>query len=169
MDSSNPHFGNKFASLKAIIAATVPVAAEHGIAVVQELTTIEHGIACYTRLLHESGEEKVFGPLVIRPVKMDPQGEASASTYARRYALQSVFTIVGDPDDDGNAASESAFSNAAAKTKKRKSLLGAAKNANHDSTRGLWDELDNDQRAEIWETLNKDDQRLVTESLAVTK
>lgn len=104
-DSENPHFRNKFASLKAIIRATVPVAAKHGIAVFTELVTLDGGIGAYVHLCHESGEEKRFGPYLNRPTKMDPQGEASASTYVRRYALQSVFNVVGDNDDDGNAAS----------------------------------------------------------------
>ncbi len=165
MDSTNPHFSSKFASLKAIIDATVKVAAKHGIFVTQELRTIDYGIACYTHLLHESGEEKTYGPLIMRPTKNDPQGEASASTYARRYSLQSVFTIVGDPDDDGNAASESAFGSKQAKGKARNALRKAAVDADNGKTREIWDNLDNDQRAELWDTYSKDDRKLIEESL----
>jgi hypothetical protein len=105
-DSLNPHFKSKFASLKSVIEATVDVAAKHGIAVHQDLQEAEGGMRCYTHLCHESGEEKTFGPLYFPCTKQDAQGYASASTYARRYHLMGVFAVVGDVDDDGNAASQ---------------------------------------------------------------
>jgi hypothetical protein len=42
-------------------------------------------------------------PLLL--TKEDPQGQGSAITYARRYALCAVLNLVGDDDDDGNGAS----------------------------------------------------------------
>jgi hypothetical protein len=33
--------------------------------------------------------------------KIDPQGQGSGVTYARRYALVSVLNLVADDDDDG--------------------------------------------------------------------
>ncbi len=39
------------------------------------------------------------------PVKNDPQGQGSAITYMRRYALSAVLGIRTEEDDDGNAAS----------------------------------------------------------------
>ncbi|MEY4471867.1 MAG: hypothetical protein RL671_171 [Pseudomonadota bacterium] len=103
-DSANPHFKSKFASLAAVRNAVVPVLAKHGIAVLQDLQTTENGIACYTVLMHESGQTRTLGPLVMPASNADAQGFGSASTYARRYALQSVACVVGDDDDDGNAA-----------------------------------------------------------------
>lgn len=104
-DSQNPHFRSKFASLAAVRDAVIPVMAEHGISVTQELTSTESGaIACTTILMHESGQWLAYGPLAMRPVKDDPQGRGSASTYAKRYSLQAVAGVVGDEDDDGEAA-----------------------------------------------------------------
>ena len=80
-----------------------------------------------------------------------------------------VGCIVGDVDDDGNAASESAFSSKQAKTKIRKELLNFARQPDHEMTRRQWDAMDNDQRAELWESYSKDDQRLITESLSTTR
>jgi hypothetical protein len=168
-DSTNPHFKNKFASLKSVMAATIPVASSHGIAVYTELVTTDQGIGCYIHLCHVSGEEKRFGPYVNRPTKNDPQGEASASTYARRYALQAVFGVVGEEDDDGNAASDSAFKSKQAKTIARKALKGAAIDADDDLARKTWVALDTDQQAELWASYNKDDHTLIKESLAKTK
>ena len=166
MDSVNPHFKNKFASLKAVVESVVPVMAEHGIAVVQDIQTVDDGIVCYTHLFHESGEDRTFGPLKMRATKNDPQGYASASTYARRYHLMAVGCVVGDADDDGNAASESPFSSVQARTKARKLVLEAAENGEHDDLVKHWREaLDNDQKADLWGSFSKDQQRLITEGL----
>lgn len=105
-DSTNPHFRSKFASLAAVRKAVIPVLAKHGIAVCQDLTTTnDNRIGCTTILAHESGEMLRFGPLYMPATKPDAQGFGSAATYARRYSLQSVAGVVGDDDDDANAAS----------------------------------------------------------------
>ena len=103
-DSQNPHFRSKFASLASVRNAVVPILAKHGIACVQEIQTTDSGIACLTHLFHESGQSRTFGPLVMPATKPDAQGFGSAATYARRYSLQAVANVVGDDDDDANAA-----------------------------------------------------------------
>jgi len=103
-DSSNPHFRNKFASLAAIRNAVVPVFSKHGLSVMQELTTDELGVSCTTIIQHESGQWLEFGPLTMPANKPDAQGLGSAATYCRRYALQAVVAVVGDEDDDAEAA-----------------------------------------------------------------
>jgi len=103
-DSTNPHFRNKFASLAAIRNAVVPAFAKHGLSVMQELTSTEDGVGCLTIVQHESGQWLEFGPLVMPVSKADAQGYGSASTYCKRYSLQSVAAVVGDEDDDGNEA-----------------------------------------------------------------
>ena len=108
MDSSNPHFKSKFASLKAVRNAVVPTFAKHGIALVQELVNVDGGVSCVVHLYHSSGESLRFGPLVMPAGKSDAHGMGSAATYSRRYSLMSVAGVVGDEDDDGNSAVESA-------------------------------------------------------------
>lgn len=168
LDSENKHFNNKFSSLKAIVASVVPVLAKHGIAVIQDLQTINDGVACYTHLCHVSGEEKILGPLVMKATKQDPQGYASASTYARRYHLQAVGCVVGDVDDDGNAASESPFKSKQMKTKYWKGLRDAAAENDAGKTRELWDELNNEQREDLWRELSSGQRSTIKELLAVT-
>jgi hypothetical protein len=102
-DSTNPHFRNKFASLAAIRNAVVPVFAKHGLSVMQELTSTEGTVACLTVVQHSSGQWLEFGPLAVPIPKGDAQGYGSASTYCKRYSLQSVAAIVGDEDDDSVA------------------------------------------------------------------
>lgn len=104
-DKENPHFRSKFASLAAVRNALVPIYAKHGLSIIQDLqTTTDGAVACYTSILHASGEEKTFGPLIIKPTKPDAQGIGAAGTYAKRIALQGVACVVGDDDDDGEAA-----------------------------------------------------------------
>ena len=104
-DSQNPHFRSRFASLASVRNAVVPVLARHGICLTQDVQTVDKGVACYTTLTHESGQSMTFGPLVMPATKPDAQGFGSAATYARRYALMAVCAVVGDDDDDANAAS----------------------------------------------------------------
>lgn len=103
-DSTNPHFRNKFASLAAVRNAVVPVMAKHGIFVSQDLCSVEGSVSCLTILTHSSGQQMRFGPLVLPVSKNDAQGFGSAATYARRYSLMAVAGVVGDDDDDANAA-----------------------------------------------------------------
>jgi hypothetical protein len=104
-DTTNPHFKSRFASLAAVRNAVLPIFNKHGIFVTQDVTTVEGGVSCVTVLMHESGQFWEFGPLNMPATKQDAQGYGSATTYAKRYALQSVSGVVGDDDDDGNAAS----------------------------------------------------------------
>jgi hypothetical protein len=104
-DKENPHFRSRFASLAAVRNALVPVYAKHGLSVLQDLQTTDAGaVLCFTTLLHASGEERTMGPLRIAPTKQDAQGIAAAGTYAKRIHLQAVACVVGDDDDDGEAA-----------------------------------------------------------------
>ena len=103
-DSNNPHYRSKFASLAAVRNAVIPILAKHGIACVQNISTVENAIACTTTLLHSSGQALAFGPLTLPATKPDAQGFGSAATYARRYQLMAVAGVVGDADDDAEAA-----------------------------------------------------------------
>lgn len=100
-DKENPHFRNKFASLAAIRNAIIPPLAKHGLACVQ---VIEGGCVV----------TRVYGPdggsidLAGVPVTMGgtPQANGSELTYAKRYSLSAAFCVVGDEDDDGEAATQ---------------------------------------------------------------
>lgn len=119
-DSQNPHFRNRFASLAAVRNAVVPCLAKHGICLTQNLETREGAIACTTFLTHASGQQMVFGPLILPASKADAQGFGSAATYARRYSMMAVAGVVGDDDDDAEAAVTGHQSNGHAKPHKPK-------------------------------------------------
>jgi hypothetical protein len=103
-DSQNPHFRSKFASLASVRNAVVPVLAKHGVFLTQELTRTEGGMATTTVLMHSSGQWIEYDPLVMPMMKDDAQGAGSATTYGKRYAMQGVAAVVGDEDDDAEAA-----------------------------------------------------------------
>ncbi len=103
MDSTNPHFNSKFASLKGTRSAIQPVLAKHGISVVQMPAGNGTSVGLTTMLLHESGEY-LAETMEIDWKTDNPQKIASLITYLRRYALQGFANVVGDIDDDGNAA-----------------------------------------------------------------
>jgi hypothetical protein len=104
MDATNPHFKNKFASLGSILHAILPVLNKNGIALMQHPTIVDGKPALRTVLLHESGESSEDTMLLILD-KENSQGQGSALTYARRYAVMSALGLVAEEDDDGQAAS----------------------------------------------------------------
>ncbi len=103
-DSTNPHFKSRYADLASIREACADALTSNDIAVVQAHGFDGSNVTLTTRLAHKSGQwmESVY---LIKPTKEDPQGYASATTYARRISLSSMVGVVADEDDDGNAAS----------------------------------------------------------------
>lgn len=111
--SENPAFsrgGNKsmYAGLPEYREASAPLA-KHGIALLQEVTTDEFGVAVTTRLIHKSGQWIQVGPLHVPVSKHDAHGVGSAVTYGRRFTWAAACGLVADDgsDDDGNAAVQS--------------------------------------------------------------
>lgn len=100
-DSLNPHFKSKYADLDTVVSATTPALSENGLVVVQTFD----GDNLVTLLAHSSGEW-IKGTQPLHAVKMDPQGVAGASTYARRYGHMAICGIAPE-DDDGNTAQKS--------------------------------------------------------------
>lgn len=100
----NPHFRSRYADLASTWDACRDALTKHGLSIVQSPGGDDPEIVrMTTRLLHESGEW-IEDTLAMRPVKSDPQGIGSATTYARRYALAAMVGVAPE-DDDGNAAS----------------------------------------------------------------
>lgn len=102
-DTQNPFFKSRYASLANVRNTAIPVLSKHGMSVSQFLRGKEAGVECETMLLHSSGEwmsDSFYVPVT----KHDAQGYGSAGTYARRYSLMAILGIVGDEDDDAQAA-----------------------------------------------------------------
>jgi hypothetical protein len=102
LDSVNPHFKNKYASLAAHLSAVRGPLADQGIALIQSIKTPANGgVSVTTMLAHCSGEwisSEVSMPL---PERATAQQLGSCVTYLRRYAIATCCLIVGDEDTDG--------------------------------------------------------------------
>ncbi len=105
LDSVNPHFKSKFASLANIRNTITAVFTKHGLSMLQNVTSSDKAVGCSTMLLHESGEWMESDTIWVPVEKVNAQGFGSATTYARRYSESAFSNTVGDDDDDGNAAS----------------------------------------------------------------
>jgi hypothetical protein len=103
--STNPHFRSRYADLSACVEAVVDALNANGIYLLQKNYDCTDGVMVETVFVHESGEMLECGIVHFPAVKHDPQGYASALTYARRYSLMASCGIAPE-DDDGNAASK---------------------------------------------------------------
>jgi hypothetical protein len=114
-DSNNPFFKSKYASLAAVRDAVIPTLTKYGLSVIQEVgggqmyNEVRDRAWCKNLLLHSSGqwvESDAFSvPLTTdKEGKVNAQGACAGATYARRASLQALCCVVGDADDDGEAA-----------------------------------------------------------------
>jgi hypothetical protein len=105
--STNPHFRSRYADLSACVEAVIEALNDNGIYLLQKNYDCDNGVMVETVFVHESGEMLETGIVHFPAVKHDPQGYASALTYARRYSLMAACGIAPE-DDDGNAATKRA-------------------------------------------------------------
>lgn len=106
-DKTNPHYGNRYATLADVWDACREPLSANGLSVVQ-LPSIVHGqsgavVKVVTRLQHATGQY-LATTLTMPLSKTDAQGVGAAITYARRYSLAAIVGVAPDDDDDGNAA-----------------------------------------------------------------
>lgn len=161
-DAKNPHFKSAYVSLDGVVDAITDALLDNGIVQTQP-TAIEEGkTVLHTRFLHISGQW-IGGTYPVHPVKNDPQGEGSALTYARRYALMALAGIAPE-DDDGNAATQAARTQQAApqgptpeqraaiaKLRPTIDVIKSALTEDDLSTAAeAWGELTEDEKHSIW-------------------
>lgn len=116
-NSKNPHLGNDYADLAAVLDTVKQTFARHELAVIQApgpLSGDGTRITLISLLIHSSGESMRFvheAPCGTPPAKgsKEPgpptaQSIGSATTYLRRYAMLAIAGIA-PVDDDGNEAS----------------------------------------------------------------
>lgn len=103
MDSDNPHYRSRFASLASVVSTARPVLSKHGLSVTQMVTHVGEKPALVTRLMHLSGQW-VESTMLLSVTQAGMQPLGSAITYAKRYAFSAMVGIVAEDDDDGNSA-----------------------------------------------------------------
>ena len=100
----NPFFRSKYADLSNVIAATAPALSKHGLAIIQLPSDVANGTVCVETILGHSSGQWISEQIIMPLSKNDAQGVGSATTYARRYSLQSMLNVAAEQDDDGSAA-----------------------------------------------------------------
>lgn len=103
-NAANPFFKNNYATLDDIIDEVRPLLQKNGLTLMQFPGGDGNTVSVTTYLMHESGEWIESEPLIMKPVKNDPQAVGSCITYARRYSLQAFLSLNTGEDDDGNGA-----------------------------------------------------------------
>ena len=101
-DSTNPFFKSNYADLAAVRLACMGPLTKYEISVVQSPSTEGSVVSVKTMLLHSSGQW-IRGIVSCTAKDDSAQSIGSATTYLRRYSLQS-FAGVAAEDDDGEAA-----------------------------------------------------------------
>lgn len=102
-DASNPFYKSKYAPLDSILPIVLPLLKEVGLVITQ----IPEGNSLKTIVAHLESGETLEGTADLILDKQNPQGQGSAITYMRRYALVAMLGLNTDEDDDGNKASVS--------------------------------------------------------------
>lgn len=125
LDSVNPHFKNKFSSLRAVSDAVRPALAANGLAYHQTIVTDDGGAAWVVTFVYGADGSIELARVPVT-VQSNPQQMGSALTYAKRYCLQAAFGLVGEEDDDGEAASAQKSRKASGGTGGRKPAQKAA-------------------------------------------
>lgn len=99
-NATNPHLGNRYADLQAIIEAVRLPLFEQGLSVVQ-LAESDHVV---TKLMHSSGQYiSAKTPILLGKSANPAQAYGAGCTYARRYGLSAMLCIA-QADDDGEGA-----------------------------------------------------------------
>jgi hypothetical protein len=103
-DATNPHFKSKFTPLDTIVEVIQPLLTKHGLVwTAKPGRSVSDGKPCLRyRITHASSGEFTEDEMDLLLAKSDPQGQGSALTYARRYAICAVLNLVADEDDDGH-------------------------------------------------------------------
>ena len=97
----NPHFKNRYAPLDEVLrVVNEGLPKDHRI---EQTTGIADGILMFVSRLYK-GDTVVREAVFPFPTTSKAQELGSALTYCRRYGLLLLFNLVGEEDDDGNAA-----------------------------------------------------------------
>ncbi|MCA1807713.1 MAG: ERF family protein [Actinobacteria bacterium] len=96
----------RYADLEAILTAVEPPLADQGLVITQSVEVGEYGPVLTTRVVHaESGEHISSSVPLVYKNQNDPQQLGGSITYARRYGITALLSVVADDDDDGNTSS----------------------------------------------------------------
>lgn len=111
----------RYADLEAILQSVEPPLADQGLVITQRGDVLDGKPVLVTVLTHtETGEEISSTIPLLAKNPNDPQQLGSAITYARRYGITALLSVVADDDDDGNTSAGREKDGAAKKPPKAK-------------------------------------------------
>ena len=101
-DKSNPYFKSKYADISTILYVVQKPLAECGLYIINQQST-EHPNMLITAIVHAESETHIQTMTELKTRQSNMQEVGSALTYARRYALANLLSLlIDDPtDDDG--------------------------------------------------------------------
>lgn len=100
LDSVNPHFRNRYASLGAHLDAIREPFARHGLVLMQSIGSEDGKVSVTTVVAHSSGEWMSGTVGMALPDKATAQNLGSIVTYLRRYSIGSMCLLTGEEDND---------------------------------------------------------------------
>jgi hypothetical protein len=104
VQSQKGNYDYEYVDLAAVVENVDPVLARHGLVWTCKASSNERGPTLKYRMAHAPTGESDGDEMPLFMAKADAQGQGSALTYARRYALVTYLNIVVDADDDGARA-----------------------------------------------------------------
>lgn len=104
LDGFNPHFKNRFATLKSTLHVIRQACKAHGISYMQFMGEINGKPSLRSAVYSVDGGFMVLSTMPMEP-QSNPQAFGSALTYTKRQVAQADWGITGDPDDDAEQAS----------------------------------------------------------------
>jgi hypothetical protein len=98
-DSVNPFHKSKYASLAKHLEVLKPLAAKHGLAIVQFPIGFDNSVGVRTIIIHEEGGVLSSDAVIPCESGMKGQDAGALYSYIRRYALAAVSGCATDDDD----------------------------------------------------------------------
>ena len=141
MDGMNPHYKNRYATLKSTLGAIRAACAPLGIAYVQRLRICEDG----NYRLCSSVEDAAGGSIELStfPVENVPNSQAFGSemTYKKRQQAQADWAITGEEDEDGEAITAAQNGGAPKDTRKAKTARPRPSGGTSQQNTNRWEKL----------------------------
>lgn len=134
LDCTNPHFRNRYASLSATLDEVNKACSMECIAYFQVLTEKDGAYMLRSFVMDEAGSRFDLSEFPVSN-SGDPQKFGSEMTYKKRQQAQADWGIVGEEDDDGEAASKPVREAAAVKQAHKPAQT---KDPRLDAVRGLY-------------------------------
>lgn len=94
-------YSYKYADLSTIWEKIRGTLADNELSVIQSPSSYQTEQSLTTMLLHSTGQW-VSDTMSLKIIQDTPQGQGSAITYARRYALTAMLGLVADDDNDAS-------------------------------------------------------------------